>query len=90
MKKRIWMSAWVMAAAVLGAAALGGCSQSETQGTASQDSGSQEKTSAADGQQDLLAQIQEKGFVTIAMEGTWAPWTYHDENDNLVGYDVEV
>ena len=90
MKKRIWMRAWVMAAAVLGAAALGGCSQSETQGTASQDSGSQEKTSAADGQQDLLAQIQEKGFVTIAMEGTWAPWTYHDENDNLVGYDVEV
>ena len=79
-----------MAAAVLGAAALGGCSQSETQGTASQDSGSQEETSAADGQQDLLAQIQEKGFVTIAMEGTWAPWTYHDENDNLVGYDVEV
>ncbi len=28
--------------------------------------------------------------MTIAMEGTWAPWTYHDENDNLVGYDVEV
>ena len=90
MKKRIWMRAWVMAAAVLGAAALGGCSQSETQETASQDSGSQEETSAAEGQQDLLAQIQEKGFVTIAMEGTWAPWTYHDENDNLVGYDVEV
>lgn len=90
MKKRIWMRAWVMAAAVIGAAALGGCSQSETQETASQDSGSQEEMSAADGQQDLLAQIQEKGFVTIAMEGTWAPWTYHDENDNLVGYDVEV
>lgn len=24
------------------------------------------------------------------MEGTWAPWTYHDENDELVGFDVEV
>lgn len=24
------------------------------------------------------------------MEGTWAPWTYHDEEDQLVGYDVEV
>ena len=24
------------------------------------------------------------------MEGTWAPWTFHDEDDNLVGYDVEV
>lgn len=40
--------------------------------------------------QDLLQQIQEKGTLTVAMEGTWAPWTYHDENDNLVGFDVEV
>ena len=24
------------------------------------------------------------------MEGTWAPWTYHDEAGELVGYDVEV
>ncbi len=39
---------------------------------------------------DLLSQIKEKGEITIAMEGTWAPWTYHDESDNLVGYDVEI
>ncbi len=39
---------------------------------------------------DQLEQISEKGFITIAMEGTWAPWTYHDEKDVLVGYDVEV
>ncbi len=39
---------------------------------------------------DLLAQIQGKGEITVAMEGTWAPWTFHDEDDNLVGYDVEV
>lgn len=43
--------------------------------------------SAAD---DLFSQIQAKGSITIAMEGTWAPWTYHDEQDTLVGYDVEV
>lgn len=41
----------------------------------------------ADGQ---LAQIKEKGELIVAMEGTWSPWTYHDENDELVGYDVEV
>lgn len=40
--------------------------------------------------QDLLQQIREKGTLTVAMEGTWAPWTYHDENDVLVGFDVEV
>ena len=39
---------------------------------------------------DLLSQIQADGTITVAMEGTWAPWTYHDESDNLVGYDVEV
>ena len=40
--------------------------------------------------QDQLARIQAAGEITIAMEGTWAPWTYHDENDELVGFDVEV
>ena len=39
---------------------------------------------------DLLSQIKERGEIIVAMEGTWAPWTYHDENDQLVGYDVEV
>ena len=39
---------------------------------------------------DLLAQIKERGSIIVAMEGTWAPWTYHDDNNDLVGYDVEV
>ena len=39
---------------------------------------------------DLLAAIQAKGEIVVAMEGTWAPWTYHDETGELVGYDVEV
>lgn len=42
------------------------------------------------GEQDQLARITSAGEITIAMEGTWAPWTYHDENDELVGFDVEV
>ena len=42
------------------------------------------------GSVDLLAQIQARGELIVATEGTWAPWTYHDENDDLVGYDVEV
>lgn len=45
---------------------------------------------AVAGAEDLLAQIQERGEIVIATEGTWAPWTYHDEDDNLVGFDVEV
>lgn len=40
--------------------------------------------------EDLLARIQAKGEMVVAMEGTWAPWTYHDESGALVGYDTEV
>lgn len=43
-----------------------------------------------DSADDLLAQIKERGNIIVAMEGTWAPWTYHDDNNDLVGYDVEV
>ena len=39
---------------------------------------------------ELLSTIQDRGELIVAMEGTWAPWTYHDESGELVGYDVEV
>lgn len=40
---------------------------------------------------DLLAEIKERGYVTIATEGAWSPWTYHDpETEELVGFDVEL
>lgn len=38
----------------------------------------------------LLAEIQERGKIIVATEGVYAPWTFHDEDDVLVGYDVEV
>ena len=49
-------------------AVLAGCGSSKTETTG----------------KDQLARIQESGTIVIAMEGTWAPWTYHDENDKLV------
>ena len=30
------------------------------------------------------------GKLIVALEGAWQPWSYHDESDTLVGYDVEV
>ncbi len=39
---------------------------------------------------DLLKEIQERGYISIATEGDWAPYTYHDESNKLVGYDVEI
>ncbi|MCR5177774.1 MAG: transporter substrate-binding domain-containing protein [Lachnospiraceae bacterium] len=46
--------------------------------------------SAGKSDKDLLTQVKERGTLVVAMEGQWAPWTYHDETDKLVGFDVEV
>lgn len=80
----------LLAAAVLCVSTLTACSQNAgqpTNPTSNPDSGNSSQTEAP---ADLLAQIRERGEIVVAMEGTWAPWTYHDENDQLVGYDVEV
>lgn len=80
----------LLAAAVLCVFTLTACSRSSGQtsppGNASTPVSSSQRSATA----DLLTQIQERGEIIVAMEGTWAPWTYHDENDQLVGYDVEV
>ena len=39
---------------------------------------------------DLLTEIKNRGYITIATEGEWSPWTYHDESGDLVGFDTEV
>ena len=39
---------------------------------------------------DRLEAIKSKGEMVIALEGNWAPWSFHDDDGTLVGYDVEV
>ncbi len=45
---------------------------------------------SASAEDDLLARIRAKGYIVIATEGDWAPWTYHDESNTLTGFDVEL
>ena len=84
MKRRTFISMLsVMAAA--GVLTLSGCSNSSTSTAAG--SGA---SSAAGSSADQLAAIQASGKLIVALEGAWQPWSYHDERDTLVGYDVEV
>ena len=76
------VTALFMAAAVLGSVVLTGCSF--------QGSGQSSQEDDSTGAGDLLSKIQARGEIIIAMEGTWAPWTYHSEDGELVGFDVEV
>lgn len=84
MKRRTFISMMsVMAAA--GVLTLSGCSNSSTSTAASTGA-----SSAAGSTADQLATIQASGKLIVALEGAWQPWSYHDESDTLVGYDVEV
>ena len=47
-------------------------------------------TASAAMAETALEEIQARGTLTIAMEGAWQPWTYHDESGALTGFDVEV
>ena len=93
MKKRMIsrITAAVLAAGLLTLTACSGGASSASTADASS-SAAQGAASAEDAAEagDLLARIQARGELIVATEGTWAPFTYHDENDELVGYDVEV
>ena len=84
MKRRTFISLMsVMAAA--GVLSLAGCSSNTSASTASSTAASASAAAA-----NKLETIQSKGKLVIALEGAWQPWSFHDESDTLVGYDIEV
>ncbi|MFD2045531.1 amino acid ABC transporter substrate-binding protein [Ornithinibacillus salinisoli] len=44
----------------------------------------------ADDTGELYDEIMDKGVISVGTEGTYAPFTFHNEQDELTGYDVEV
>lgn len=88
MKNNRWIALGLAAALAL--SLFAGCAKEENPGAQQPQDEQVEKQEGNAQGGDLLQQIKDKGEIVVAMEGTWAPWTYHDENDDLVGYDVEV
>lgn len=64
---------------------LAACSQSNTD-----DANTNAADDAATGGSELLQRINDKGTINVGTEGTYPPFTYHDESGKLTGYDVEV
>lgn len=46
------------------------------------------KAETAEG--DLLSKIKDEGKILIGTEGTYPPFTFHDDNGTLTGFDVEI
>lgn len=71
-----------------------GCSSTNdtTEKTESQNADTKvtESQEEATAKKDLYDEIMERGVIRVGTEGTYAPNSYHDEDDKLVGFDVEV
>ncbi|WP_188456984.1 amino acid ABC transporter substrate-binding protein [Virgibacillus oceani] len=51
---------------------------------------SENSNAGEDGSSGLYDEVMEKGVLTVGTEGTYAPFTFHNDEGDLTGYDVEV
>ena len=86
MKKR-WFAA--LMALILAAGLMAGCGANGTDTGSEQDASAAGNDSTAEAT-DLLEKIQEASVIVVGTEGTYSPNSYHDEDGNLVGFDVDV
>ncbi|MDQ0162958.1 amino acid ABC transporter substrate-binding protein [Aeribacillus alveayuensis] len=77
--KKIFLTIFVITSIIFSLAACG---------TANENS-QEEKLETAEGE-NLYDKIKEEGGIRVGTEGTYPPFTFHDENGELTGYDVEV
>ncbi|QDP39037.1 amino acid ABC transporter substrate-binding protein [Radiobacillus deserti] len=81
MKKFLWILAMVSLVTFLSACG------SDNEDTQSNHNAEGEKTEES---ASLHDKVMEEGVLTVGTEGTYAPFTFHNEAGELTGYDVEV
>ena len=86
MKKILKKSAAALAALTL-TAALAGCGSSVSSAATSTDTAA--STAETSGENEL-EKVKAAGKLVIGVEGTYPPFTYHDDNGELTGLDVEL
>lgn len=88
--KKIWKkTAAALLAFTLTTAALTGCG-GETSGTAADTTAAADTASAETSDGGELEKVKAAGKLVIGIEGTYPPFTYHNDDGSLAGLDVEL
>ncbi len=98
MKKKLFAMALALAAVTAMTGCGSGSESAETEAQteaaaeegAAEEEASEETEAEASGEPSRLDKILESGVLKVGTEGTYKPFTYHDDNNELTGYDVEV
>lgn len=72
---------------IIAGAVLAGCQKSDSTGSANTAAGTTQTVTAAGATQEATAK---KTVVKVATSGNPNPYTYTDDNNKLVGYDIEI
>lgn len=88
--KKIWKkTAAALLAFTLTTAALSGCG-GEASGTAADTTAAADTASAETSDGGELEKVKAAGKLVIGIEGTYPPFTYHNDDGSLAGLDVEL
>lgn len=70
--------------------ALVGCGSATTDQSQQNNASSTPAATEEKKEQNLLDKVKSEGKLLIGTEGTYAPFTFHDQSGKLTGYDVDV
>ncbi|WP_148930580.1 amino acid ABC transporter substrate-binding protein [Paenibacillus methanolicus] len=90
MKKRNYVLLMLAVVLTMALAACGAKNESNNSGTGNGTTAGTANNGGESAEATLLDTIKKEGKIRFGTEGTYAPFTFHDNNGDLTGFDVEL